>query len=226
MQSHACADFAADNLCERDLAQERVCQCLEHEDNRFCTCVCFDDDLFLFVVHCLVSFDRRVRNYVDDLLQNLFDTLSGQCGAVEYRNDVALQDTLCQALVELFVGKFTGIKVDVHQFFINFCDRFGYGISVVQRNNGSAELVLQFRNGCFHVYVVFIRLVDDEESRGTQLFACIPCFFGANLDTGGSIDQNGCCFYASERALYFTCEVKESRRINEVDFYFVIFNRY
>ena len=226
MQGHAGGYLAADNFCKRNLAEEGVRQSLKDEQHRFVVRIRFDDHRLLVFVLRAITFDGRIRHEFDDFLQNFFDTFAGQRGALEHRYDITLQDTLGQALAELLVRKSSLVEVDIHQFFVNFRDRFCHRVLVLQRDDRVAELVLQLLDRRCHINVFFIYLIENNKFRRSDLFACVPCFLCSYLYARGSVHHDSRCFHASERALYFARKVEESRSINKVDLDIVVFYRY
>ena len=209
VKGHTRSELAGNHLGEGDLSEESVCQCLKDECHGASVLICVS-----------------LGNYVDDLLKNVLDSLSGKSGAGEYRTDVSLLDSLGQSEVELLVGELAGIEVDLHELFVNFSDGFGNRILVVEGNYGSSELGLKVSYYLIHVDVVLIYLVDYEKPGSVVLLAGKPGFLSSNLDSGRSIHQNCGCLSCSQSALDFTGEIEESRGVKEVDLDLVEFHRH
>ena len=73
------------------------------------------------------------------------------------------------------------------------------------------------------VDVFFIGLVDDEETRGAELLAAVPCLFGSDLNAAGSVYEDRRRFCCSESFVNFAYEVENARGVEEIDLGLVVF---
>ena len=84
-----------------------------------------------------------------------------------------------------------------------------------------AELVLQFAECLVEVEFVLISLIDNDKSWSLVSFACLPCCFRTNLNTGTCIYHDHCSFRSPQCSIYFSHKVEVSRSVDEVDLVFL-----
>ena len=94
--------------------------------------------------------------------------------------------------------------------------------------NGSncfTEFFTQFSQCSFEVSVFIIHLVNEEHTRQVHFFTVFPCFFCTYFNAGFCRYHDHTCISYVHSQFYFSCKVKVTGCIQEVDFCILPFNR-
>ena len=135
-------------------------------------------------------------------------------------------DTCSKAVCELFICELLALEELLHEFLVSTCDCLVERVLVIKSYNSASELVLKSCDNVLNNNVVLVDLVDNEECRCVIFLDKVPGLLCSDLDAGRSVYHDNSSSACGKCSSCLSCEIEESRSIDEVELGSIVLYRY
>ena len=126
-------------------------------------------------------------------------------------------DTCSESVCELLVCEGLTLEELLHESLVSTCNGLVESVLVVECYACRTELVLDSCDNAVNVDIVLVSLTDNEECRSVVFLYEIPGLLCTDLDAGGCVYHDDGCRACRESCSCLSCEVEESRSVDEVE---------